>query len=271
MERDVSAENQNFWDELCGSHLAKFLGVTDNSRDSLARFDRWFMEYYSYLPRHIPFKAFQGRKVLEVGLGYGTVAQKIAAAGAEYTALDIANGPVQMVRHRLSQNDLSGDARVGSILDAPFEDDTFDYVVAIGCYHHTGNMQLALDETYRILKPGGQAIVMVYNALSYRRWIWSFAETSRYVRAVRHGDFRLFDPSDRERRRYDANRAGDAAPHTDFFSASHVRAMASRWSEVEIYTENVGGFPIFPKFFRRLGLLTVGKFAGLDIYCHFKK
>lgn len=271
MKRDVSAENHVFWEELCGSHLAKVLGVTDDSQESLARFDRWFMQYYSYLPRYIPFTEFNGRKVLEVGLGYGTVSQKIAESGAQYTALDIANGPVQMVRHRLSQSGLAGDAQVGSILNAPFQDGVFDYVVAIGCYHHTGNMQLALDETYRILKPGGQAIVMVYNASSYRRWIWSFAETTRYLRAVRRGDFKFFDPNERERSRYDANRAGDAAPHTDFFSASHVRAMASRWSSVKIYTENIGGFPVFPDFFRRIGLSTIGKFAGLDIYCQLKR
>ena len=38
----------------------------------------------------------RGKKVLEVGLGYGSVAQRIAENGAVYTGLDIAEGPVEM-------------------------------------------------------------------------------------------------------------------------------------------------------------------------------
>jgi hypothetical protein len=38
---EVSQKNAEFWDELCGSHLAKSLGITDSSVESLKKFDDW--------------------------------------------------------------------------------------------------------------------------------------------------------------------------------------------------------------------------------------
>ena len=82
--------------------------------------------------------------MLEVGLGYGTVSQKLAQCGAIYTGLDIAEGPVSMVNHRLSSNNLNGSASQGSILAPPFETESFDAIIAIGCLHHTGDLSRAL-------------------------------------------------------------------------------------------------------------------------------
>src|SRR4051812_1238283 len=93
---DIDSANASFWDELCGTSLAKALGVTDSSARSLQKFDDWYMDFYPYLEVHIPFDNFAEKDVLEVGLGYGTVSQKIAASGARYTGLDIAAGPVAM-------------------------------------------------------------------------------------------------------------------------------------------------------------------------------
>ena len=82
VQDEVSERNADFWDELCGTQLARQLGITDNSPASLQRFDAWYFDFYPYLAQHIPFHDMHGRDVLEVGLGYGTVSQRIAEAGA---------------------------------------------------------------------------------------------------------------------------------------------------------------------------------------------
>src|SRR5690606_21421713 len=87
---EIDRLNREFWNELCGTQLATSLGITDHSPESLARFDDWYLGLYPYLYRHLPFAEMTGQNVLEIGLGYGTVAQKIAAAGAHYHGLDIA-------------------------------------------------------------------------------------------------------------------------------------------------------------------------------------
>jgi ubiquinone/menaquinone biosynthesis C-methylase UbiE len=167
----IDRANARFWDELCGSNLARQLGIRDRTAASLERFDRAYFDMYPYLLPLVQPERLTGRRVLEVGLGYGSLGQKLAAVAAGYAGLDIAAGPVDMMNHRLRMASLQGAALQGSALAMPFPDERFDAVIAIGCFHHTGNLQRCLDETYRVLAPGGFAVVMVYNKFSIRQWL----------------------------------------------------------------------------------------------------
>jgi len=260
----VDAANAGFWDELCGSTFARERGLTGRSRETLARFDRAFFDFYPYLFRRIPLAAFYGKDVLEVGLGYGTVAQRIAEAGARYVGLDIAHGPLAMARQRFAFGGLTGRLVQGSILRAPFADASFDHVVAIGCYHHTGDFERALDETWRLLRPGGAATVMVYSAFSYYRWLRFPAETWAHWRRERSGGFAAPGSSAAERRSYDANAAGDAAPVTEFISGNRIARAAARFGACRIAFENAH----LPRTERLRGLCcaTLGRVWGRDAY-----
>jgi SAM-dependent methyltransferase len=262
--------NTQFWNELCGTGLARALGVTDDQPASLARFDRWYFDIYPYLSRHIPFDALAGKRVLEVGLGYGSVAQRLADAGALYHGLDIAAGPVAMALHRLALKGLAGDVRRANILDCPWPDGVFDYVVAIGCYHHTGNLERAIAETHRILVPGGGATIMVYNAYSHRRWTrWPLA-TARALLAETAGRSAP-RASEEERAAYDTDSAGNAAPETVFVSARHLHRIMRNWSKVAVARENVDLPGPFRRIPRRWLLPTLGPWWGLDLYCRAVK
>ncbi|WP_371261201.1 class I SAM-dependent methyltransferase [Bradyrhizobium sp. th.b2] len=135
----------------------------------------------------MPFDQLAGKSVLEIGLGYGSVSQAVAAAGAQLTGLDIAAGPVNWLRHRLALAGLPGQAIQGSALDIPFPEGNFDHVVTIGCLHHTGDLKKAISEVHRVLRPGGTAIIMVYSATSHLRRLKHPAETLHYVRSVAAG------------------------------------------------------------------------------------
>src|SRR6516164_9755062 len=215
----VDDANIKFWNELCGTNLATVLGITDSSPGSLKKFDDWFFEFYPYLLEHVSLAELIGRDVLEVGLGYGSLSQKIAESGARYTGLDVAKGPVEMVRHRLKQAGLWGTAVQGSILTAPFADRSFDRVITIGCLHHTGEMRGAVNECRRLLRGGGLLTVMVYYAYSYRRWTQARKQTLKYLRAELFGYRGTIAPlSESETWSYDHNKNGAVAPHTDFIS-----------------------------------------------------
>ncbi len=272
-QSEIDVRNSKFWDELCGSQLAKQLGITDNSPQSLKKFDDWYMDFYPYLYRHIPFNALKGKKVLEIGLGYGTISQMIAAAGTDYSGLDIAAGPVAMVNHRLSQNGLPGKAVQGSILAAPFPDATFDQAIAIGCLHHTGNLQRALDEVWRVLKPGGRAMVMVYYAYSYRRWAYVTGPTFKQFMADKFGlGSRSTVITDKERAHYDAStKDGGGAPETAFTSASEMQRLTKRWSKCTVHRENIGQEFVFRTMPREVANRRAGPWVGLDIYCELIK
>ncbi len=54
MKIDPSTSNAAFWNEPCGSHAARMLGVTDASIESLRKFDDWYLDFYPYLNSYIP-------------------------------------------------------------------------------------------------------------------------------------------------------------------------------------------------------------------------
>lgn len=258
----LDERNRRFWDELCGSALARDLGVVDRSADSLKKFDAAYFAYYPYLLSCVPLKTFFEKKVLEVGLGYGTLGQAIAEHGADYIGLDIAAGPVDMMNHRLDSIGNQGFAQQGSMLECPFPDATFDVVVSIGCFHHTGNLQRCIDETWRVLRPGGQAFIMVYNKYSYRNWLrWPFstiADACGVSRPLTTG----------QRAAYDSSSDGVAAPETVFTSVSELKSMFARFSEVSVCKRNWGGVgargvTLVPRQFL---LGVIGPLCGLDIY-----
>jgi SAM-dependent methyltransferase len=270
-QRTIDERNQAFWDELCGSSLARSLGITEITPDSVARFDAAYMEHYPYLGRYLSDLPVEGREVLEIGLGFGTVGQILAARGARYHGADIAAGPVAMMRDRLrwlGQPD-EGAVVQASALVLPWEDRTFDFVVSIGCLHHTGNLPTAVHEVRRVLVPGGVAFVMLYNAHSFRQLTRARRERPETLRKKR-------GRSERVRAMYDVNAAGEAAPHTDFVSRRDVRRLFAPFSHVEIAAENFDRVTL-PLGRRRVSiprerlLGNVARVLGLDLYILARK
>jgi SAM-dependent methyltransferase len=249
-QQAVDAQNAAFWDTLCGWNLAQEAGITGRGEDDLRRFDELYLGFYPYLASYVP-QDFGGKKVLEVGLGYGTLGQLIASRNADYYGVDIADGPVANMRRRLSWLGLPEDHAVqASVLELPFADETFDYVYSIGCLHHTGNLERSVQEVHRVLVPGGRAVVMLYNRHSLRRL--------RYALKPRRGK----DLDDELRGVYDASDSG-SAPHTDFVTRGEVRHLFRGFANVKIEVQNFDGYP-FAK--REWFLGNLARVAGLDLY-----
>ena len=266
----IDRKNSEFWNELCGSQLARQLGVTDNSPASLKKFDDWYFDFYPYLYSHIPFAKMRSKQVLEIGLGYGTVSQKIAEAGALYHGLDIAAGPVAMVAERCrTVGANTAVVKQGSILEAPFETGTFDWVVAIGCLHHTGNLAKAVQEVYRVLKPDGQASIMVYSASSYRQY--STMPWLTFKRHLAGGPYRAPTAQEWERGAYDRGLNGTAAPQTEFVTKRELIQLCRDFARVRVRSENIGAEGMLAKLQRRTACNLFGSTLGLDLYAHLDK
>jgi SAM-dependent methyltransferase len=266
----VDERNRSFWDELCGSGLAGSLGITEITPTSVERFDRAYLDFYPYLVRYLDGLPVEGRDTLEIGLGFGTVGQVLAARGARYHGVDIAAGPVAMMRDRLRWVGAGEDGVLqASALELPWYPDTFDLVVSIGCLHHTGSLPLAVAEVHRVLRPGGMAFVMLYNAHSFRQLVQVPRERLRAARKPRSEDEQV-------RAMYDVNSVGEAAPHTDFVSRRNVRSLFRAFSSVSVEAQNFESL-ILPLVRRRLTvprerlLDNVARVLGLDLYIHARK
>lgn len=247
-QEETDYKNKQYWQELCGTLLAKELGVTDSSKENLRKFDQFYLAYYPYLKQYLYLNELKGKNVLEVGLGYGTVSQLLALNGSNYHGLDIASNAVGMVEHRLEQHNLTGDVRVGSMITCPFTDNYFDYVISIGCFHHTGDLQACVDQTHRILKKDGRAVIMVYNKFSLRRWkVWPI-QTAKHFLYERIGSFSR-GSTEEQRRAYDVSseHTNVAAPETEFFSIKNIRDIFKQYQSVKVTRENFDeGFTISP-------------------------
>jgi SAM-dependent methyltransferase len=261
----IDRRNAAFWDELCGSALARMVGITDQSPESLRRFDAAYLDYYPYLSAQLRAPVAVGEPLLEIGLGYGTVSARLFGEGFDYRGLDIAQGPVDMVRERLRMAGFAdADERVvrGSALEIPHPDSAFSHLVSIGCLHHTGDLPRAVQEVHRVLRPGGTAMVMLYNRHSLRQLLLR----ARSIQGAQR------------RAAYDSNAAGDAAPETAYVTARQVRdELFARFADVRIERHNFDPL-VLARFrgrsvtlSRDRALPTLAQVLGLDLYIHARK
>jgi SAM-dependent methyltransferase len=262
-QEQIDSRNAAFWDELCGTTLAQELGITEASPEGLARFDEAYLGFYPYLAGYLPGQGGSRSRLLEIGLGYGTVSQLLAERGFDYHGLDIAPGPVEMVRHRLHMLGI-GDPEVrvqaGSVLEMAHPDESFDHVVTIGCLHHTGDIPRAVAEVERVLRPGGRAVVMLYNRRSYRQLKLMVRNLPSRLRGRRMDEEAI-------RASYDANQEGQAAPATDYTSVGEAKRLFKGFSRVEVHKENFDPADLRDGRYSRESLLGwPARLAGLDLY-----
>jgi len=257
----IDERNAEFWNELCGSSLARSLGIETVDPEALRRFDAAYMDYYPYLWRYLELERVRDAPVLEIGLGFGTVGALLAGAGAVYHGVDIAPAPVAMMRQRLAWAGLAdASERIiqASALALPFEDATFERVYSIGCLHHTGDLERAVDEVHRVIAPGGRAVIMLYNRRSLRQAMHGLR--ARFARRKAGGESLAA--------LYDTNLAGEAAPHTEYVSKAHVKRLFSKFEDVRIDVQNFDPLLLFRlvEVPRARFLGNVARVVGLDLY-----
>ncbi len=107
-----------------------------------------------------------GRSVLEVGCGVGLDTFALAAHGLQVTAVDLTEVGVATAKSRFDRSRMSGDFAVADACHLPFEDNRFDYVYSFGVLHHVADTAQSIRQILRVLRPGGEARVMLYHRRS---------------------------------------------------------------------------------------------------------
>jgi SAM-dependent methyltransferase len=156
---------REFWQQHpCGT---KFSDAEMGSREFFERVEAHRYEKEWHIPAAANFAGTHGLKVLEIGCGMGTDGAQFARAGADYTGIDLTNAAVELARKRFAASELKGDFLVIDGENLDFANDSFDLVYSHGVLHHTPDIEAAVREIHRVLKPGGRAMVMLYHRGSY--------------------------------------------------------------------------------------------------------
>jgi SAM-dependent methyltransferase len=108
------------------------------------------------------------KRVLEVGPGSGFNTRFIAEhCQGEVFALDVSDAALTTFENT---RELANCCVVqADLMDAPFPDESFDFVIADGVLHHTPDTRAAVESLYKKLAPGGQFFFYVYRKMGAAR------------------------------------------------------------------------------------------------------
>lgn len=162
-----------------------------------------------YLPSVINFNGYQGKRVLEVGCGLGIDLVRFARGGAIVTGIDLADNAIELAKNNFELRGVDGELLVMDGEDVSFKDELFDFVYAHGVLAYTANAEKMICEIHRVLKSGGEAILMMYNRNS---WLYFLS--------------RLFG--------FKLGR--EDAPYFRTYSITEFREMLFNFSNVKIFT-----------------------------------
>lgn len=209
----------DYWNEAsCGENL--YLRGSDLSAYESHAQKRYELE--PYISEFADFGSAKGQRVLEIGVGLGADHIRFAEAGAELFGIDLTERAVEHTSRRLAAYGLSSKLRVGNAEHLEFPDGYFDRVYSWGVVHHSPATQDAVYEVFRVLKPGGQAQVMIYHK-------WSLVGLMLWAR---YGLLRLrpWMPLRQIYSRY------LESPGTKAYSVVEARQLFAPFSEVRIRT-----------------------------------
>lgn len=165
------AEVKEFWEQAsCGESL--YLGGHDRRH-----YEHQARERYRLEPEILSFAEFEryrAKDVLEIGVGLGADHQRFAEAGANLCGIDLTEHGIEHVQRRLELFGLSSQLKTGNAEHLEFTDNSFDLVYSWGVLHVTPDTPRAIREVLRVLRPGGEARIMIYHkhsCVGYMLWL----------------------------------------------------------------------------------------------------
>ena len=251
-------EVQRQWDrDPCGAQY-----VEDAQPDTL----EWFLEveryrydvYGPWMRELMEFDRHPGEKILEIGAGIGTDHAQFAKAGGIMHDLDLAGGHLRLAQRNFRLRGLEGTFLHGDAESIPFPDNTFDLVYSNGVIHHTPNTARVVGEIYRVLKPGGRCIIMVYaeNSLHYWRILFLLI-------GLRRGEIETASMGEIMSRHVELSEHG-SKPLVKVYTAARLRRMFGRFERLAIFKRQLIQEEL-PRWLSWMPLGLAGRLMGWNL------
>jgi ubiquinone/menaquinone biosynthesis C-methylase UbiE len=236
-------------------------GLLHDARSRLEfrkRKDRWITVLPDYLQ--------EGERILSVGCGQGTdlfLALGKVNHDTKIVGLDISLSSLKSAVNEIRQANLNNNL-IFINADAqklPFRAESFDTIWSLGVLHHVPDIELALSEIERVLKPGGKLFLMLYRRSCPKGILVNMArKISRSIDTAMKKDCYIYS---KIRKSNIENKFGTAiyelfgCPILNLYSGKQVHELLRNFSNIKIesYENGIYGLNVFlPKRLKRFFL-----------------
>ena len=173
----------------------------------------------------------QDRDVLECGCGTGLILNRVAGKARRAVGVDLSPGMLEHARQR------GHEVYQASVTELPFADASFDVAYSFKVLAHVEQIERALAEMARVLRPGGHLIAAFYNPWSLRYLVKRLKPPTKI--SAEHNDEEVFT-------RYDTLDQARA------YLPTSVKYLDVYGVRVFTPVSHVHGVPVVRSLFRRL-------------------
>lgn len=169
-------------------------------KTNIKEFNKWSKIYdfpLNYLNFYLANKKLlkilkpkKGSSLLDVGFGTGILLEQLIKYDKNLNlyGLDISDDMVKAAQKKFADQQVK--LILGSAIDMPFKDNSFDYVTCIHSFHHHPDSIQSLKEMKRVLKKGGEVAIMDNHLDGF--WRQTFHNLERTLFPVREGNIRRY-------------------------------------------------------------------------------
>ncbi len=169
---------QAYWDAYADRIDAA--ASTRPSREFFAEVKAQHDKVYNYANHILDLHSLKGRSLLEVGCGIGLDTVEFARHGAQVTAVDLSPRCLALAKRLLGYHNVNATLAVGNAEELPLPARSFDIVVARGVLMYAVNDLRIVDEIFRVLKPWGEANILLHNQFSWYTFLARISRANLY-------------------------------------------------------------------------------------------
>jgi ubiquinone/menaquinone biosynthesis C-methylase UbiE len=171
----LNGKVRSYWErEACGTSQWIAGAAEPLSAQWFENVERHRYEQEPHIFAAAQFTRWNGKDLLEIGVGAGSDHLQFARAGVHCHGLDLTETGVETTRRHLALYGYSSDLKVADAEHLPFDDASFDVVYSWGVIHHSERPEAIVTEIHRVLRSGGTFIGMMYqrhSLVAYKLWV----------------------------------------------------------------------------------------------------
>jgi ubiquinone/menaquinone biosynthesis C-methylase UbiE len=263
-DHDNSQVQRQWNNDPAGSHYV--VEAAAHTKDWFLEAERnRYAEYAPWMAETMEFARHGGEDVLEIGGGMGTDLAQFAAHGARVTDLDLSSGHLTLAKENFLVRGLRGRFIQHDAETLVFDDNSFDVVYSNGVLHHTPNTQRVVGEIFRVLRPGGLAIVAVYAEDSLYYW-----RTIMWNIGLREGQLRRYSMAELMSRSVERSDNAAAHPLVKAYTRKRLRRLFDGFSDISIVQRQMEVKAV-PRALRSLSRKSLGAFMGWNLIIKARK